>query len=107
MNKFILQILSDVGTPVAFENYTGSESTYIRFFYLPQGQFSADDDEKHTTHFVQVDIFTPGNYIALANETKKLMKQAGFRKNFEHSQYENDTKLYHKILRFWIIKEDI
>lgn len=106
MNKFILQTLENVGAPVAFETYTGDESTYIRFFYLPQGQFSADDDEKHTTHFVQVDIFTPGNYLSLTKTTKQLMKQAGFRKNFEHSQYEEDTKLFHKILRFWIIREE-
>lgn len=106
MNKYILQTLEDVGAPVAFETYTGDEPTYIRFFYLPQGQFNVDDDEDHTTHYVQVDIFTPYNYKVLAKETEKIMKQAGFKKSFEHGQYEEDTKLFHKILRFWIIREE-
>lgn len=105
MNRLILDTLKDIGAPVAFEEYTGKEPTYVRFFYLPQIQFSSDDDERYTTHFVQVDIFSPGNLINLSNNVKRKMKQAGFRKNYEVDKYEEDTKLYHKLLRFWITKE--
>src|SRR5690625_4173902 len=106
LNKYILQSLSDVGAHVEFEEYTGDEHTYIRFFYLPQSQFSADDDEKYTTHFVQVDIFSPDNLISLTKNVKEKMKQAGFRKNYENDKYETDTELFHKVLRFYIIRED-
>lgn len=105
LNNLILDTLANTGAPVAFENYTGSEPTYIRFFYLPQVQFSAEDIERYTTHYVQVDIFSPGNLIDLTAKVKKSMKQAGFRKNLEDETYEPDTKLYHKIIRFYIIKE--
>jgi len=103
LSGLILSTLSNVGAPVAYHNYTGGGSTYVRFFPMPQTQFSADDDETYTTHYIQVDIFSPGNYLNLVKETKKLLKQAGFRKNFEDELYEKDTKLYHKVLRFYYI----
>ena len=106
MNKLILETLRDVGAPVAFEEYRGNEPTYIRFFYLPQHQFDADDDESYTTYYVQVDIFSPGNLTGLSNNVKQAMKQAGFKKSYEVDKYEEDTKLFHKLFRFWIIKED-
>lgn len=105
MNRLILDALKDIGAPVAFEEYTGKEPTYVRFFYLPQIQFSTDDKEKYTTHYVQVDIFSPVNLTQLSNNVKNKMSQAGFRKNYEVDKYEEDTKLYHKLLRFWITKE--
>lgn len=107
MNKLIRTTLEQTGKPVAYQNYTGNEAEYIRFFYLPQTDFQADDDESLTTHFVQVDYFTPYNTIQTKNDIKKYMKQAGFKKNFEHEVFEEDTKLFHVILRFWKIKEDI
>lgn len=107
MNKYILETLKDVGAPVDFEEYTGDEKTYIRFFYLPQDQFSANDDERYTIYYVQVDVFSPGNLIDLSSQVKKAMKDSGFRKNYEVDQYEDDTKLFHKVLRFYIIREAI
>lgn len=106
MNKYILDTLSPVNVPVEYQEYTGSETTYVRFFYLPNVDFSADDDEKYITYYPQVDIFTKGNPKNLAKQVKTLMKQAGFKKNFEHEVYEDDTELFHYILRFWITKEE-
>ena len=103
LSSLILLTLANVGAPVAYYHYTGDESTYVRFFPMPQTHFSADDDETYTTHYIQVDIFSPGYYLNLVKETKKLLKQAGFRKNFEDELYEKDTKLYHKVLRFYYI----
>src|SRR5690625_6636889 len=73
MNRLILDTLKDIGAPVAFEEYTGKEPTYVRFFYLPQIQFSSDDKEKYTTHYVQVDIFSPVNLTQLSNNVKDKM----------------------------------
>src|SRR5690625_7939480 len=97
MNRLILDTLKDIGAPVAFEEYTGKEPTYVRFFYLPQIQFSSDDKEKYTTHYVQVDIFSPVNLTQLSNNVKDKMSQAGFRKNYEVDKYEKDTKLYQEL----------
>lgn len=106
MTELIYELLGQTGKPIAYQKYTGSELEYIRFFYLPQSDVSADDDEVYNTVFVQVDVFTPYNPNPIAEQVKDLMRQAGFKKNFEHEVYEEDTKLFRYILRFWITKEE-
>src|SRR5690625_2244357 len=98
MNTKIFDALEPLEVDVAFENYTGSDDTYIRFLFLPSVQFDSDDDEQYITHYVQLDLFTKWSYTQLTKEIKELMKQAGFKKNFEDQRYENDTQLFHKIL---------
>lgn len=106
MNKLIFDALNPLGIDVAFEDYEGEADTYIRFFYLPQVQFDSDDDERYTVHYVQVDLFTKWDYAQLTKEIKQAMKNYGFKKNHENQMYEKDTKLFHKILRFYITKEE-
>lgn len=106
MTNLILDLLQGTNKPVSYQDYTGSESEYIRFFYLPQVDTSADDSEVYITHYVQVDYFTPWDPRSGAEQIKDLMKQAGFKKNFEHEMFEEDTKLFHYALRFWITKEE-
>lgn len=106
MNKRIFDALRPLGVDVAFEHYEGSDDTYIRFFFLPSVQFDADDDETYITHYVQIDLFTKWDYTQLAKDIKNAMKNAGFKKNFEDQTYENDTKFYHKIFRFYFIEEE-
>lgn len=106
MTELIYEELRKTGKPVAYQDYKGNEAEYIRFFYLPQSNFHAEDDEVYKTIFVQVDWFTPYDPNPIAREIKNIMKQAGFKKNFEHELYEEDTKLFHYVLRFYITKED-
>lgn len=106
MNKRIFDALKPVDVDVAFEDYTGSDDTYIRFFFMPSVQFDSDDDENYITHYVQLDLFTKWDYIELTKEIKQAMKQAGFKKNLEDQTYEKDTKLYHKILRYYFITQE-
>lgn len=107
MTTSILSLLKETNKPIAYQEYKGSEPEYIRFFYLPQNDFQAEDDEVYNTVFVQVDIFTPYDPNPVAKQVKQLMKQAGFKKNFEHELYEKDTKLFHYVLRFWKIEEEL
>ncbi|HLR91836.1 MAG TPA: hypothetical protein VK048_02150 [Atopostipes sp.] len=106
MTDLIRDLLKQTSKPVAYQEYTGSESEYIRFFYLPQVDFQADDGEVYSTHYIQVDLFTPYDPRGVANQIKQIMKQAGFKKSFEHETFEEDTKLFHCVLRFWITKEE-
>lgn len=106
INKKIFDALNSLNIDVAFEDYEGSEDTYIRFFFLPSVQFDSDDDEQYITHYVQVDLFTKWDYLQLTKDIKTAMKQANFKRNFEDQRYEKDTKLFHKILRFYIIEEE-
>ncbi|WP_156290786.1 hypothetical protein [Oceanobacillus salinisoli] len=107
LNSLIINTLNPTGVPVAYQNYTGSESTYIRFFEFDQGAgVEADDEEQNSVHYIQVDIFSSGNYLSLVKQVKDLMKQADFKKNHETELFEDDTKLYHKVLRFYFISKN-
>src|SRR5690625_2751788 len=99
MTDLIKDLLEQTNKPVAYQEYTGSESEYIRFFYLPQVDENADDNEVFSTHYVQVDYFTPWDPREIAKLIKNLMNQAGFKKNFEHEVYEEETGLFHYVLR--------
>ena len=106
LNQLILETLKDVGASSNYMNYTGSESTYVTFFEYDQGAgLEADDEEQNTVHYVQIDIYSRGNFLSIVKNVKRKMKQAGFKKNFETEMYEDDTKLFHKVLRFYFISE--
>lgn len=101
LNSFIMSILSPLGVPVRPLFYNGSASTYITFFeYNQNGALHADDEEKKTHHFIQVDIWSDGDYINLANQVRENMKQAGFIRTFETEVYDYELDNYHKVFRF-------
>lgn len=107
INKLIIDTLSSIGVPVAFQTYEGKETTYITFFtYLEQGEVFADDEEIVTGYYVQIDIWSKANYISVVEQVKERMKQASFRRRTEHEFYEKDTKMFHKVLRFVYEKEE-
>lgn len=108
MNKLIIDTLETLRVPVSFQKYNGSESTYITFFcYNDRGELYADDEELSTGYYIQLDIFSRGSYTELKKQVEKLMKEAGFiRKAAGPELYENDTKLYHRPLRFFFCKEN-
>lgn len=101
LNALIIKTLKSLNVPVAFQNYNGSESTYIRFFeYNQNGALYADDEEVKTGYFIQIDVFSMGDYTNLVKEVKKELKAVGFIRSMETESYENDTKTYHKVMRF-------
>lgn len=106
LTSMILDVLEHADAPAEYQKYTGKSEEYISFFYMPQIDVSADDSEPYSAHLIQVDVFTPYNPKKLAEQVKSLMKQAGFKKNFEHEMYEDDTNLFHVALRFYTTKEN-
>ncbi|AYV67086.1 hypothetical protein C2I06_09465 [Niallia circulans] len=106
LNQLILNTLNDVDSPVEYMTYSGTERTYITFFEYDQDVgLEADDEEQNSVHYIQIDVFSPGNFLSIVKNVKWKMKQARFKKNFETEMYENETKLYHKMLRFYFISE--
>lgn len=102
MNKLIMDTLKPTGVPVAFQVYTGTESTYITFFeYNQMGSLFVEDKEEKTRHSFQVDVWSKGNYKTLVNQVRKLMTDAGFSRNSEVEFYEDDLKVFHKVFRFY------
>ncbi|ESU71108.1 hypothetical protein T260_15120 [Geobacillus thermopakistaniensis] len=106
LNKLIIDTLKPIGVPVAFQTYSGTATTYITFFEYNQfSALNADDEEQQTAHFIQVDVWSKGDYTAIVQQVKDLMTAAGFRRTFETELYEPDTKIFHKVLRFSYVEE--
>lgn len=106
MNKQIIDILQPLGVPVGFLKYNGTETTYITFFFYNEyGVLRADDQEVKTNYSLQVDVFSKGNYKTLVNQVKQALKNIGYERTFATDLYEDDTKFYHKVLRFKITSE--
>jgi hypothetical protein len=101
LNKLIIDTLSPLGVPVNFQRYTGNETTYITFFeYNQQPGLNADDSEQVTEHYIQVDIWSKGDYTNLVQQVKDALNGVGFFRTSETELYEPDTQIFHKVIRF-------
>ena len=78
---------------------TSSEkpNTYITYYtLLDKDEAYSDDEAMLSGTYVTVDIFCKGNYKALVENVKLLLKSAGFTiQSIGPEQYEKDTGLYH------------
>lgn len=102
LNSLIMSTLTPIGVPVTFQTYTGAATTYITFFeYNQQGALFADDTEQETRYSVQIDVWSKGNYKNLVEQVRALMTSTGFIRNSEAELYEDDTKVFHKVFRFY------
>lgn len=102
LNSLIMSTLAPTGVPVTFQTYTGAATTYITFFeYNQQGALFADDTEQETRYSVQIDVWSKGNYKSLVGQVRVLMINSGFIRNSEAELYEDDTKVFHKVFRFY------
>lgn len=105
INKLIIDTLKPLNVPVAFQIYSGSESTYITFFeYLEQGEAFADDCEESTGYYIQVDIWSKGDYSTLNTQLINILQNAGFMRISSQDLYEPDTGIYHRGIRFFYLK---
>ena len=106
INRLVLSALEGIGVPVQFQHYSGEADQYITFFtYLDKPEQHADDEELITGYYVQVDIWSKGDYTALAQTVHQKMLSAGFVKKAYYDLYEQDLKIYHKAMRFQLNKE--
>ncbi|WP_026486810.1 tail completion protein gp17 [Caldanaerobius polysaccharolyticus] len=106
INQLIMNALSGLNVPVSFQTYSGTVDPYITFFcYLETGELYYDDIQKGTAYYVQVDVWSKGNYSSIVEQVKSAMQNAGFSFLSAYDLYEDDTKIYHKVLRFYYFKE--
>jgi len=106
INALIISTLTPLGIPVSFQTYTGTETTYITFFkYLEDVESYANNKETSLVYYIQVDVWSKGNYSVLVESVLEALKQAGFTRNYVTETYENDIKLFHKIIRVQKFKE--
>lgn len=106
INKLIIDTLKPLNIPVSFQKYTGKVETYITFHeYLSSGEEYEDDEESFTGHYVQVDLWSKSDYTNIVETIKELLIKVGFKRLNEIDLYEEDTKIYHKGLKFYYLEE--
>jgi hypothetical protein len=104
INNLIIEALKPLNVPVSFQKYNGKENTYITFFnYLEQGEQYADNEEKATGYYIQIDLWSKNDYTELVDNIKDYMKAAGFIRTSAADLFESDTKIYHKAMRFFYL----
>ncbi|WP_026673615.1 hypothetical protein [Alkalihalobacterium bogoriense] len=106
INLDVLTALSDLNIPVTFQTYSGKADTYITFFtYLDKPELHGDDKEFTTGQYIQIDVWSKGDYNQLVIDVHNRLKEVGFRKLNFYDLYEKDIKVYHKVMRYVIEKE--
>lgn len=73
----------------------------ITFFEIDNADAAFADDEAYASSIsVQIDVWSRASTFAIANEVDKTMKELGFARTSGPDFYEQDTKIYHKALRY-------
>ena len=110
INKVIIEALRPLKIPVSFQKYSGRSIEYITFHeYFQNGEEYEDDDESLTGHYVQVDVWSKGDYSNLVIQVKRLLSKKNFIRINEIDLYEEENRLYHKGLKFYYLenKEEV
>ena len=108
MSKSIIDALSPLGVPVSLQTYSGAATTYITYFhYIEKAESYANNEETSTGDYIQVNVWSKGNYSVLVKSVTEALKQEGFRRTYATELYEDDTKLFHKIIRVFKLEEVI
>lgn len=101
MNSEVINALAPINVPVDFQTYTGTATTYITFFFFDEmGVVFAEDDEVETNYYLQVDVWSKGNYSSIVDQVKANLKAIGYIRTNAFDDYEKDTQIYHKSIRF-------
>ncbi|AJD91535.1 hypothetical protein JMA_22180 [Jeotgalibacillus malaysiensis] len=102
LNSYIIETLAPLNIPVEAEVYDQDVDSYIVFMEYNQApRMNADDKEIITKRFFQVDVFTSYDITDLKDQTRSLMREAGFTRMFESSGgFNADMNKYRWIFRF-------
>lgn len=102
-----LEPISLKGIPVVQGWYDKNiNDTHITFTLLNDSVNSVSDDEEETiSYFIQIDIWGKKDEWKLKKEVKKLMLESDFGYDDGQDFFENDTKIYHKALRFKYVED--
>ncbi len=109
MNAQIEQLFTDftvngVSIPVALIYYDGHGEPYVVYRqYDKDNSYSSDDDISGYVTYYDFDVYSKGNYLAIVEAIKSILKQAGWTwqpRRDSPDMYEADTGYYHKTICF-------
>lgn len=102
--------VNEVSIPVSFMKYGGKSTTYITYQLIDMANsFSGDDELLGYVDYYDFDIYSKGNYMAIIESVKTILKDNGFMFQPSRSRgdfYEADTGYYHRTLCFAKEKEE-
>lgn len=116
MNSLIESLFQDfevngVSIPVSFMFYEGHANTFITYQEESiDNTFSGDNSLLGYVDYYDIDIFSTGNYLEVAEAVITLLESGGFTWQPSRSSgdlYDEDTNMYHKTLSFAIEREVI
>ena len=98
-NQDLMDLLGEKS--VFFQNSTNRNYPYITFFIFDEnGHVFADDVEQATNIYVQMDIWSKGDYSEIERLVKEVMNLGGFARTSSADLYEEENNIYHKAIRF-------
>ena len=88
--------------PTAYIKYKGKSKTYITYTFTDDDPLLfAEDKELGSAVYVDIDIYSDGNYLEIEEKIKDEMEKNNFiRTGGSEDMYEEDTELYHKTLEY-------
>lgn len=91
--------LETTGVPVAFHEYTGTETTFIVYhLYDEHASEFAENKEALTSYFFEVSVVSKGNYETLVEQVKDELMQIGGRRIYSIDLKDGDY--YQRTMRF-------
>lgn len=104
LNKLVIEALENLCYPVEYGWYDKEiNDTHITFFQYNEVPVEhSDDEEEIIAHYVQVDLWSKENTEQLKKDVKAALKESDFIYQDSNDQFETDTGIYHKAMRFYI-----
>lgn len=105
MINLVYNKLKELGYEVYWQLRPKTFPSLTFSFISESGQDFADDKELTTAIICQVDIWSKGDYTEVAKQVKFKMREIEFFRSSEYDDFEEDTNIFHKVLRFNYLKE--
>lgn len=84
----------------------GSKYPRVTYFEVTNYDARFADDKTYVVMLIyQIDVWSRTNPDPIAVEVDRIMKTIGFVAHNRIDLYEDDTKIYHRALRYRIVKE--
>lgn len=104
LNDEIITLLADLGVPVAFLHYKGTETTYIIYSQTDaDSSLSGDDAMDGYFLYYDFDIYSKSNYFQIVEDIRGILEGSGWiyqPARVSPDLYEHDTGFFHKTLCF-------
>ncbi|GMA52067.1 hypothetical protein GCM10025857_34240 [Alicyclobacillus contaminans] len=102
-------LVSLLGGPKIYQIVAPDASVYPRitfFEFTNVGAAWTDDAETASELHIQIDIWSKSNFDGIAAEVDKTMQSLQFGRTGSYDLYEEDTAVFHKVLRYTTLRSD-